>query len=158
MQQNYRMSIKHKSLIFKWQIKNYASNQMILIECLFKKNNLDRKKRTLYIFQHMPITAYYVITICHHDNMLSSPYGTIIILSSILDYATNWQPSGRWGLLVSCSSLGRHWDWLRLRKWWGVALSSAAAARGGWPLGTSALQQLSMDVNEWRKVGNVNAT
>ena len=35
-------------------------------------------------------------------------------------------------------SLGRHWDWLRLRKWYGVELSSAAAGRGGWTLGTAA--------------------
>ena len=28
-------------------------------------------------------------------------------------------------------SLGRHCDWLRLRKWYGVELSSAAAGRGG---------------------------
>ena len=43
-------------------------------------------------------------------------------------------------------SLGRHWDWLRLRKWYGVELSSAAAGRGGWTLGTAAAVN-GMDAN-----------
>ena len=47
-------------------------------------------------------------------------------------------------------SHGRHWDWLRMRRWQGVALSSAAAGIGGRPLGTSTLHKQLSTMNDAR--------